>query len=74
MAVYNKIMEHLNGQRGRDADVAREAFQDYKMNESLTSKQERSKFCLKERFLRLLNMLSVQKYPKLTRCTSCQED
>ena len=44
VAVYNKIMEHLNGQRGRDADVAREAFQDYKMNESLTFKQERSKF------------------------------
>ena len=24
IAVYNKIMEHLNGQSGRDADVARE--------------------------------------------------
>ena len=44
VAVYNKIMEHLNGQRGRDADVAREAFHDYKMNETLTFKQERSKF------------------------------
>ena len=44
VAVYNKIMEHLNGQRGRDADVAREAFHDYRMNETLTFKQERSKF------------------------------
>ena len=37
-------MTHLNGQRGRDADLAREAFVKYKMNESLTFKQERSKF------------------------------
>ena len=37
-------MAHLNGQRGRDADIAREAFVKYKMNESLTFKQERSKF------------------------------
>ena len=44
VAVYNKIMDHLNGQRGRDADIAREAFHDYKMNENLSFKQERAKF------------------------------
>ena len=42
--MYNKILDHLNGQRGRDADIAREAFHDYKMNENLTFKQERAKF------------------------------
>ena len=37
-------MEHLNGQRGRDADVARDNFAKYTMNESLTFKQEHAKF------------------------------
>lgn len=44
VGMYIKIMEHLNGQRGRDADVAREAFNSYKMDEQITFKQERSKF------------------------------
>ena len=42
--IYTKIMEHLNGQRGRDADIARENFTKYAMNESLTFKQEHAKF------------------------------
>ena len=44
VTMYTKIMEHLNGQRGRDADIAREAFVKYRMNESITFKQERAKF------------------------------
>ena len=44
VGIYVKIMAHLNSQRGRDADIAREAFVKYKMNESLTFKQERSEF------------------------------
>ena len=44
VAIYVKIMEHLNGQRGRDADVAKEVFTKYKMNEAITFKQERAKF------------------------------
>ena len=44
VGMYVKRMEHLNGQRGRDADVAREAFNSYKMDEHITFKQERSKF------------------------------
>ena len=44
VGMYLKIMEHLNGQRGRDADVAREDFNSYKMNEQITFIQERSKF------------------------------
>jgi hypothetical protein len=44
VGIYVKIMAHLNGQRGTSADIAREAFVNYKMNESLTFKQERAKF------------------------------
>ena len=44
VGIYVKIMEHLNGQRGRDVDVAKEAFNNYRMNESLTFKQERARF------------------------------
>ena len=44
VGMYVKIMEHLNGQRGRDVDVAKEALNSYKMNESLTFEQERAKF------------------------------
>ena len=44
VGMYVKIMEHLNGQRGRDVDVAKEAFNNYRMNESLTFKQERARF------------------------------
>ena len=44
VGMYLKIMDHLNGQRSRDADVARESFNSYKMDEHITFKQERSKF------------------------------
>ena len=44
VTIYNKIMNHLNGQRGRDVDIARDAFHNYSMNENLTFKQERAKF------------------------------
>ena len=44
VGMYIIIMDHLNGQRGRDADVAREAFNFYKMDEQITFKHERSKF------------------------------
>ena len=40
VAMYVKIMEHLNGQRGRDVDAAKEAINNYRMNESITFKQE----------------------------------
>ena len=42
--MYVKIMAHLNGQRGRDIDIAKENFNSYKMNPNLTFKQENSKF------------------------------
>ena len=42
--MYVKIMEHLNGQRGRDVDAAKEAINNYRMNESITFKQEKTKF------------------------------
>lgn len=42
--MYVKIMAHLNGQRGRDIDIAKENFNSYKMNPNLTFKQEHSKF------------------------------
>ncbi len=42
--MYLKIMAHLNGQRGRDIDIAKENFNQYKMNPALTFKQEHSKF------------------------------
>ena len=44
VAMYVKIMEHLNGQRGRDVDAAKEAINNYRMNESITFKQEKTKF------------------------------
>ena len=44
VAIYVKIMEHLNGQRERDVDAAKEALNKYKMNESITFKQEKAKF------------------------------
>ena len=37
-------MKHLNGQRGRDIDIAKENFNKYTMNSNLTFKQEHSKF------------------------------
>ena len=37
-------MEHLNGQRGRDVDAAKEAINNYRMNESITFEQEKAKF------------------------------
>ena len=43
VAVYYKIMNHLNGQRGRDADIAREAFENYRMDETINFKT-RAKF------------------------------
>ena len=42
--IYVKIMAHLNGQRARDADVAREQFLTYVMNENLTFKMEHAQF------------------------------
>ena len=42
--IYVKIMAHLNGQRARDADVARENFLTYVMNENITFKMEHSQF------------------------------
>ena len=42
--MYVQIMAHLNGQRGRDIDIAKENFNSYKMNPNLTFKQEHSKF------------------------------
>lgn len=42
--IYKKIMQHLNGQLSIDAAVARQAFDKYVMNESLTFKQEFAKF------------------------------
>ena len=44
VGMYVKIMEHLNGQRGRDVDAAKEAINNYRMNESITFKQEKAKF------------------------------
>ena len=62
-------MAHLNGQRGRDADIAREAFVKYKMNESLTFKQERSKF--EEAFKTLEYAQSVLNTPILNNTRVC---
>ena len=44
VAMYVKIMEHLNGQRGRDVDAAKEAINNYRMNVLITFKQEKAKF------------------------------
>ena len=33
--IYRKIMMHLNGQRAKDAENAREIFNNYKMNDTL---------------------------------------
>lgn len=42
--MYTKIMEHLNGQRAKDAERARKQFTNYVMDESLTFKLEHYKF------------------------------
>ena len=42
--IYKKIMLHLNGQRAKDAENAREIFNNYKMNENITFKMEHAKF------------------------------
>lgn len=42
--MYIKIMEHLNGQRAKDAERARKLFTNYVMDESLTFKLEHYKF------------------------------
>jgi hypothetical protein len=42
--MYNKIMEHLNGQRAKDAERARKQFTNYVMDESLTFKLEHYMF------------------------------
>ena len=42
--MYIKIMEHLNGQRAKDAERARKQFTNYVMDESLTFKLEHYKF------------------------------
>ena len=42
--IYRKIMLHLNGQRAKDADGAREIYNNYKMNENITFKMEHAKF------------------------------
>ena len=42
--MYIKIVEHLNGQRAKDAERARKQFTNYVMDESLTFKLEHYKF------------------------------
>ena len=42
--MYTKIMEHLNGQRAKDAERARKQFTNYIMDESITFKLEHYKF------------------------------
>ena len=42
--IYRKIMMHLNGQRAKDAENAREIFNNYKMNENITFKMEHARF------------------------------
>jgi hypothetical protein len=42
--IYRKIMLHLNGQRAKDAENAREVFNNYKMSENITFKKEHSQF------------------------------
>ena len=44
VGMYVKIIEHSNGQRGRDVDIATAASNNYKMNDQITFKQERAKF------------------------------
>ena len=42
--MYVKIMAHLNGQRSKDADKARYALDNFKINESVTFKTEHARF------------------------------
>ena len=42
--MYVKSMAHLNGQRSKDADTARYALDNFKINESVTFKTEHARF------------------------------